>query len=104
MCWGISKYSLWHYGQDEKWEDYLELNSARASVVDYIIPDYETYESGYKDLGISYNGYTMWFVNANRGVSERLTQNLYKRIAGLIPKNEASQINFLISAIRNLFN
>ena len=104
MCWGITKYSLWHYGQDEKWEDYLELNSARASVVDYIIPDYETYESGYKDLGISYNDYTMWFVNANRGDSERLTQNLYKRIAGLIPKNEASQNNFLISAIRNLFN
>lgn len=104
MCWGITKYSLWYYGQDEKWEDYLELNSARASVVDYSIPDYETHEDDYKKLGISYNDYTMWFVNANRGDSERLTSEMYQKIASFAKKSEIKKKVSITDISRTFMN
>lgn len=88
MCWGITKYSIEAFGKDEQWKDYLSINSSRAAVVDYVIPDYLTYEEEYIELGISYNDYIMWFKNADRGDSEKLTQDMYEQIAGILKENK----------------
>lgn len=103
-CWGITRYSIGVFQKDEDWKDYLVLNSARASVVDYEIPDYNLYEEDYQKLGVSYNDYAMWFVNANRGDSERLTEKLYKKIASLLQKDKSETRVELVEITRNLLN
>lgn len=48
---------------DDKWHDFLKINSARASIQDFAIPNYREYQKEYEALGISYNDYQVYWKN-----------------------------------------
>lgn len=45
------------YKSIPEWKHYLEYNEIRSELLDYDLPDYETYEEEYREIGISLNDY-----------------------------------------------
>lgn len=90
MNMGLAHLNAMVYANSEDWNDYMEINAARARVVDYGVPDYTANREKYEALGISQNDYQMWFEEYNRGDNERLTVELYNNIRNIQPSDAAS--------------
>lgn len=76
----LGDYNSYRYSKDELWSNYTEENVARATLVDYGIPDYNEYKDEYANLGVSQNDFKFWFTYGIRGDSSRLTSELYNEI------------------------
>lgn len=57
---GLDKLNYRLVSQQKGWEEYFEYNSARSSIIDYPLPDYETFKEQYEELDVSENDLKMW--------------------------------------------
>lgn len=57
LVFGGEAFSNHVYQSTPGWEEYLEYNKLRSEVMDYELPDYETYAEEYQSIGLSLNDY-----------------------------------------------
>lgn len=95
---GLRIYDQSSYSSPE-WQAYMEFNEARTSVLDYGVPDYDTYEAEYKKLGLDRSIYKLmraW----TYADTEKVTADTFIELAGLRPKKVVDRQFFVDFAYR----
>jgi ABC-type multidrug transport system fused ATPase/permease subunit len=80
------------YKNDETWNEYLNYNRTRASLLDYTWPDYYEFQEKYEKLGVSENDYNMWARYANIADPEMFTTELMEEIRKIDSVNSDKSI------------
>ena len=96
----IGKVNSSVFSSDSEWKEYHSINTIRAQLFDFGVPDYDLYEEEYKKLGISKNDYNTWFVAAVRDDPELLTPELMVKIRSIAPHEDDKDANDQFTAAR----
>lgn len=102
LSWGLKTYNVNIYKNDELWNQYLENNSVRASLIDFGIPNYEEYKEEYQAIGVSENDYKLWFSYNFRCDEDRLDDEMYHNIVNIRVINRPPLIERIITYTRGI--
>ena len=85
----------------QEWKDYNAYNLARATLLDYGMPDFDEYEDEYEALGIDETAYQL-FKKWTHGDSEKITTEVMEQILALQPPKNVINKQFVKNYIKTV--
>ena len=100
----LGKYSIEICKNDPLWSNYYTKdNSARASIQDYGMPNYDLFEEEYSELNISRNDLVFWFNTGNYADVDRLDSTVLSNIRAISTVyNGIPKIKILLLSLKNM--
>ena len=84
---GTYGYNQYIYQINPEWKEYTQYNTLRTELSDYGLPDYETYQEEYEQIGlakIDMTMYSLWYF----ADSDVYSKEVLEKVADLKPENE----------------